>query len=196
MTNTNISYADTVDPAGCNCGPDNYQICSRDPERTPMQWSSDKNAGFSNADSTWLPVNPNYLEVNVEAQKSAEESHLKVYQALSNLRKSDVRIQSGFWDTMLDGNQVLGIARHVDYNAIILAFNTGTEAYTANFQPGPLEGTATVLIRSSGSTNPGTMVGTQVDLSQVTLEPYEAVVIDFQFTQFKSGLERNVNFWK
>ena len=113
-----------------------------------MQWSSDKNAGFSNADSTWLPVNPNYLEVNVEAQKSAEESHLKVYQALSNLRKSDVRIQSGFWDTMLDGDQVLGIARHVDYNAIILAFNTGTEAYTANFQPGPLEGTATVLIRS------------------------------------------------
>ena len=194
MTNTNISYADTVDPAGCNCGPENYQLCSRDPERTPMQWSNEKNAGFSNSDTTWLPVNPNYLEVNVEAQKSAPESHLKVYQALANLRQTEVRIQSGFWDTMLE-NDVLGIARHMDYNAIILAFNTGNEAETANFQPGPLEGTATVLIRSTGSTNPDTVVGTQVDLAKVTLEPYEAVIIDFQFSHFKSA-KRIDKFWK
>jgi len=30
--------------------------------------------------STWLPVNPNYVDVNVEAQLSAEESHIKIYQ--------------------------------------------------------------------------------------------------------------------
>ena len=29
MTNGNITFEDTVDPSGCNCGPDLYQNCSR-----------------------------------------------------------------------------------------------------------------------------------------------------------------------
>jgi len=39
MLNANISFEDTVDPQGCNCGPDRYQsrAKSRDPFRTPMQ---------------------------------------------------------------------------------------------------------------------------------------------------------------
>ena len=58
-----------------------------------MQWSDDKNSGFSQANSTWLPVNPNYIDLNVESQKAAEESHLKVYQALSKLRQDDPRCE-------------------------------------------------------------------------------------------------------
>ena len=49
MVNTEISYADTIDPSGCNCGPDHFNDvgCSRDPERTPMQWTPEENAGFT-----------------------------------------------------------------------------------------------------------------------------------------------------
>ena len=103
--------------------------------------------------------------------------------------------QFGFWDTMLE-NDVLGIARHMDYNAIILAFNTGSETYTANFQPGPLMGAATVLFRSTGSTNSDTEPGKLVNLSRLTLQPKEAVVIDFQFSSLKNMEKLNPSeFW-
>ena len=48
MVDTNISYEDTQDPWGCNCGPINYVNCSRDPARTPMQWNSGTRAEHLN----------------------------------------------------------------------------------------------------------------------------------------------------
>ena len=78
---------------------------------------------------------------------------------------------------------VLLFFRHIDLNAIIVAFNTSPEPSTANFQPGPYIGDSTVIIRSSDSTNPDTVPGSKPDLSRLTLEPYEAVVIDFIFSK-------------
>lgn len=85
-----ISWEDTVDPPARNVGPENYKKVSRDPARTPFQWSAEKNAGFSNADKTWLPVHPNYEELNLESQMSAEKSHYKIYKELVDLRKQEV----------------------------------------------------------------------------------------------------------
>ena len=46
--------------------------CSRDPERTPMQWDTSDNAGFTQAEKPWLPVNENYLSgINVADQSQA-----------------------------------------------------------------------------------------------------------------------------
>ena len=44
-----------------------YKKFSRDPCRGPIQWNSEKNAGFSRADRTWLPVHPNYKTHNIKA---------------------------------------------------------------------------------------------------------------------------------
>lgn len=89
VNNFDIPYEDSVDPAGCNCGPDDYlePNCSRDPERTPMQWSRQANAGFTDSGATpWLPLNENYREVNVEAERGEPRSHLEIYKALAGLR--------------------------------------------------------------------------------------------------------------
>ncbi|XP_052563693.1 maltase 2-like [Culex pipiens pallens] len=70
-------------------GSDVFIDFSRDPERTPFQWNDGKNAGFSSGESTWLPVNPNYVDLNLEKQKQAERSHYKTYQELVKLRKHE-----------------------------------------------------------------------------------------------------------
>ena len=60
---------------------------SRDNARTPMQWSHEKEAGFTTG-KPWLKVNPNYTEINVEDQLKDEDSVLHFYKKLIALRKS------------------------------------------------------------------------------------------------------------
>lgn len=43
--------------------------------RTPMQWNSEKHAGFTNGDKPWLPVNENYKEINVEVINQLIDSY-------------------------------------------------------------------------------------------------------------------------
>ena len=88
--NMDITWEETVDNKGCNCGPELYlePDCSRDPERTPMQWNDSLNAGFSSAEKTWLPVNKNYISLNVEEQRGMADSHLEIYRRLVALRRN------------------------------------------------------------------------------------------------------------
>lgn len=53
-----------------------------------MQWNGKKNAGFSTAEKTWLPLAKNYTECNVELQESQEKSHLKIFRDLIALRSN------------------------------------------------------------------------------------------------------------
>jgi alpha-glucosidase len=66
----------------------------RDPERTPMQWDTSANAGFSDGDP-WLPLASDFREVNVEAQRSAGRSMLSLYRALIALRRREPALAVG-----------------------------------------------------------------------------------------------------
>ena len=59
---------------------------SRDNSRTPMQWSAEKNAGFSDADP-WLGVPENYKEINAEKETKETDSIYSFYRRLIELRK-------------------------------------------------------------------------------------------------------------
>ena len=62
-------------------------IYSRDNARTPVQWTSEKNAGFTEG-TPWLMVNPNYTSINIEAQEKDPDSVLSFYKELIALRKN------------------------------------------------------------------------------------------------------------
>lgn len=58
---------------------------SRDNARSPMQWSSALNGGFS-SHAPWMKPNQNYSSINVAAQSADDSSILKMYQTLLKLR--------------------------------------------------------------------------------------------------------------
>ena len=62
-------------------------LSSRDSARTPMQWDSSENAGFSKV-KPWFYVNPNYKRVNVAKEEKDSQSILNFYRKCLRLRKS------------------------------------------------------------------------------------------------------------
>ena len=72
----------------------------RDGERTPMQWDSSKNAGFSTAEETWLPVAPDYKTVNVQVEEPMPGSLLNWYKKLIDLRKTNLTLREGAYITL------------------------------------------------------------------------------------------------
>lgn len=73
----------------------------RDNSRTPMQWDATNMGGFTTADKTWLGVNPNYAEINVEKQLKDPESILNFYKELIQLRKENEVFVYGKYDLYL-----------------------------------------------------------------------------------------------
>lgn len=67
---------------------------SRENARTPVQWDSTANAGFSSAEP-WFPVNPNYTAVNVAQQEADSHSLLNFYRQLLAYRKSEPLVLYG-----------------------------------------------------------------------------------------------------
>ncbi|MGD9909780.1 MAG: alpha-glucosidase [Candidatus Izemoplasmatales bacterium] len=69
---------------------------SRDNARTPMQWDASMNAGFSNT-TPWLSVNPNFHEINVQADLKDPEGIYDYTKRLLTIRKTeDVLINGEF----------------------------------------------------------------------------------------------------
>ena len=62
------------------------QKSSRDSARTPMQWTDEKNAGFSTG-VPWFFVNENYKRINVREQENDPDSILNFYRKLIKFRK-------------------------------------------------------------------------------------------------------------
>ena len=74
---------------------------SRDNSRTPMQWDSSENAGFSNI-NPWLRVNSNYRQINVESALSNKNSVYYYYKELIELRKEKDIISDGSYTPILE----------------------------------------------------------------------------------------------
>lgn len=119
MKNGRITRHQIQDPVGRKYWPFNR---GRDPERTPMQWSADDNAGFSTAEP-WLPVADNYRSVNVQAQEEDPGSLLGWYRVLIRLRRERPALHRGSLRFIGDDPDVVAYLREHDGETIVAALN-------------------------------------------------------------------------
>lgn len=92
VTTPPVRVEDVRDPIGVTGWP---QEKGRDGERTPMQWDDSKNAGFSTADTTWLPVPPGYHMTNVKTEEDKPNSLLNWHKRLIALRRTEPALRNG-----------------------------------------------------------------------------------------------------
>jgi alpha-glucosidase len=95
---------------------------SRDPVRSPMQWNSAPNAGFSPANvKTWLPVASDYQTFNVNSEQQDPHSFLHLTRALLTLRRTHSALTIGSYHPIEPQNEhcFLYLRQHADKQFLI-----------------------------------------------------------------------------
>lgn len=144
---------------------------SRDNSRTPMQWNSETNAGFTSG-TPWMKVNPNYTEINVEKQEQDENSVLNFYKKMIALKKSNEVFTYGTYDLILeDDKQIYAYTRTLGEEKVVVITNLSKEA--AAFESTLTLNTQNLLLANKE-------VAAHEDVTSFTLQPYEARIYRVQ----------------
>jgi maltose alpha-D-glucosyltransferase / alpha-amylase len=114
---------------------DNYYLGDRDGVRTPMQWSADRNGGFSRADPQRLYLPPimdaiyGYQSINVESQQRSPSSLLNWMRRMIAVRKAHAAFGRGALRLLYPRNRrVLAFVREQKDQRILCVFNMGRSA--------------------------------------------------------------------
>lgn len=164
--------AEVQDPVG-KVGWPKYK--GRDGERTPMQWTPGRNAGFSTADKTWLPIPASYKTVNVQVESGHPDSLLNWYRQLINLRATNPALHDG-GNIMVDASNpnVLSYVRknRGSGSSVLVAMNFTAQPRTVSYNfsaQGIHSDQATALLEDGG-------VSKTIDLRHVTLPPFAVFI--------------------
>ncbi|MGG3912703.1 alpha,alpha-phosphotrehalase [Rossellomorea vietnamensis] len=143
---------------------------SRDNSRTPVQWNSDENAGFTSG-NPWIPVAKNYQEINAEQALDDENSVFYHYQKLNLLRKE--------YDIIVDGDYQLILEDHPDIFAYVRNGDGEKLLVVNNFYARETEFTLPDEVDVEGWSSE-VLISNYEDsrnvYSQISLRPYESVV--------------------
>uniref|UniRef100_A0A8D3BKW1 Amino acid transporter heavy chain SLC3A1 n=1 Tax=Scophthalmus maximus TaxID=52904 RepID=A0A8D3BKW1_SCOMX len=173
MENINVTDSQIQDPAGkFNAS------ASRDPQRSPMQWSGNMNGDFNNKTNvTWLPVHPDYKSVNVEVQKKDEGSVLAQYRFLNTLRQSELPLHRGWFCYIHADANVFSYLRELDGldQAFLMVLNFGKESAITDLSSFPELPDQLKVLMSTNHVNNGKVL----QKSHILTEAGEGLVIQY-----------------
>lgn len=165
MTNVHIPKDEIQDPQGLNM-PD--LDLSRDPSRTPMQWNTTENAGFSTA-QPWLRISDNYKQVNVATLQDDPESILSFYRQLLTLRSAEKALSIGDYLPVVVTENVIAYHRVHGTTKLLILLNLSDNTCTYTPEHTPLEGKV-ILGTNSNATD-------REIKDTIELQPNEGLII-------------------
>ncbi|MDM0469441.1 alpha-glucosidase [Clostridium perfringens] len=143
-------------------------VTSRDNSRTPMQWNSNKNAGFTEG-KPWIGVNENYKTINVEVEEMDENSVLNFYKKLIRLKKSNEALIYGVYDLILeDDENIFAYTRTLNNHKFLIMANLTEEKAKYIYEKEKLNSKDLILNNYE--------VCAHENLTEFTLKPYECRV--------------------
>jgi alpha-glucosidase len=119
MPTSDIPREAMDDPIGRKFWP--FRV-GRDGARTPMHWSAESNAGFTDG-TPWMPVDPSYSQRNVAAQSTDERSLLSWYRRLIALRSATPALHSGSYRGVDSHRDVFAYVREAEGQSVGVALN-------------------------------------------------------------------------
>ncbi|HEY3474612.1 MAG TPA: alpha-amylase family glycosyl hydrolase, partial [Anaerolineales bacterium] len=154
------------------------------PIRTPMQWSGDEGAGFTEG-TPWTAINSDYPEVNVEAQTGEADSLLEHYRKLIQLRNGHPALQTGqTYVAESTSSKLVPYLRASEEEMLLVLINIDDAPvtdYELNLSSGPLTGNYTAASLLDDSTvNPlevNTTGGFDAYVPLEEIPPYSIFVI-------------------
>ncbi len=118
-----VAFEDLQDPEAIANWP---HTLGRDGARTPFPWSShEPQAGFSNANQTWLKVDPAQATRAVDTQSDGKESALHYTRQLLALRRSLAPLLIGSSEILETDDDIVAFVRRAGDDAVLCAFNLG-----------------------------------------------------------------------
>jgi len=140
---------------------------ARDNGRTPMQWDTSENAGFTTG-TPWLKVNKNYKEVNVAKEDKNPNSVLNYFRRMVKLRKENPVLIYGAYHLLKgDDPNIYAYTRTLDNEKVLVLLNF--KDHDVDMQLKELKGSHQTLINNYKSVN--------VKEDTITLKPYQAVIL-------------------
>jgi alpha-glucosidase len=124
QTDTELSYDELTDPQGMMFWPEDK---GRDGCRTPMVWDKNApNAGFSDANATWLPVKAAQASRAVAVQLADDNSVHAFYKEMLALRRGEVSLREGNTAFLTSDEPILAYQRGDD---LVCVFNLSDTAH-------------------------------------------------------------------
>ena len=108
---------------------------SRDNARTPMQWDSSKNGGFTKS-KPWIPLNENFKMINVTNQEGDPHSILQYYRKMIAFRKANKTLVYGEYKDLEPNHSKLFIYKRWDEKCMFLVahnFSNNIEEFSADY---------------------------------------------------------------
>jgi alpha-glucosidase len=134
----------------------------RDPQRTPMQWTAERNAGFTSGEP-WLPIADDYASVNVEVQRNDPGSTLSLYKTLIGLRRGEPALEIGRLEPVHAEGDVLAYIRRgrKGESDFLVALNLGSRHHVLRR---PADAAAGTIALSTHLDRAGERVAGDLDL--------------------------------